>query len=60
MHSHPEAADTLILGAMLYDGTGNPPVERDLPRTAHTGRPARDDHGIDAESHDDAPQRAAA
>ncbi|MGN6804594.1 MAG: N-acyl-D-amino-acid deacylase family protein [Trinickia sp.] len=30
MHSHPEAADTLILGAMLYDGTGNPPVERDV------------------------------
>ncbi|MBN3813198.1 D-aminoacylase [Paraburkholderia sp. Ac-20347] len=30
MHSHPEAADTLIVGAMLYDGTGAPPVERDV------------------------------
>ncbi|CAN7507068.1 D-aminoacylase [Trinickia sp. LjRoot230] len=30
MHSHPEAADTLIAGAMLYDGTGAPPVERDV------------------------------
>jgi N-acyl-D-amino-acid deacylase len=30
MHSHPEAADTLIVGAQLYDGTGKPPVERDV------------------------------
>jgi N-acyl-D-aspartate/D-glutamate deacylase len=30
MHSHPEAADTLIVGAMLYDGTGAPPLERDV------------------------------
>jgi N-acyl-D-amino-acid deacylase len=30
MHSHPEAADTLIAGAMLYDGTGAPPLERDV------------------------------
>ncbi|RKP49179.1 N-acyl-D-amino-acid deacylase family protein [Trinickia fusca] len=30
MHSHPEAADTLIYGACLYDGTGGPPVERDV------------------------------
>ncbi len=30
MHSHPEAADTLIYGATLYDGTGKPPVVRDL------------------------------
>ncbi|ALP61127.1 N-acyl-D-amino-acid deacylase family protein [Paraburkholderia caribensis] len=30
MHSHPEAADTLIVGAQLYDGTGAPPVERDV------------------------------
>ncbi|MDQ7975656.1 D-aminoacylase [Paraburkholderia sp. SARCC-3016] len=30
MHSHPEAADTLIVGAQLYDGTGAPPVERDI------------------------------
>ncbi|WP_153099349.1 N-acyl-D-amino-acid deacylase family protein [Paraburkholderia hayleyella] len=30
MHSHPEAADTLIVGAQLYDGTGVPPVERDI------------------------------
>jgi N-acyl-D-aspartate/D-glutamate deacylase len=30
MHSHPEAADTLILGVQLYDGTGAPPVERDV------------------------------
>src|ERR1700750_1004982 len=29
MHSHPEVADTLIVGAQLYDGTGAPPVERD-------------------------------
>src|ERR1700754_2427474 len=30
MHSHPEAADTLIVDAQLYDGTGAPPVERDV------------------------------
>lgn len=30
MHSHPEAADTLIYGATLYDGTGKPPVVRDV------------------------------
>ncbi|AOK30586.1 MULTISPECIES: N-acyl-D-amino-acid deacylase family protein [Burkholderia] len=30
MHSHPEAADTLIVGAMLYDGSGAPPVARDV------------------------------
>jgi len=30
MHSHPEAADTLIVGAQLYDGTGAPPVVRDV------------------------------
>jgi len=30
MHSHPEAADTLIVGAQLYDGTGAPPAERDV------------------------------
>ncbi|PTB21250.1 D-aminoacylase [Trinickia symbiotica] len=30
MHSHPEAADTLIVGAQLYDGTGEPPVVRDV------------------------------
>ncbi|WP_118180888.1 N-acyl-D-amino-acid deacylase family protein [Paraburkholderia phosphatilytica] len=30
MHSHPEAADTLIMGAQLYDGTGAPPLERDV------------------------------
>ena len=30
MHSHPEAADTLIVGAQLYDGTGRPPVVRDV------------------------------
>lgn len=30
MHSHPEAADTLIVGALLYDGTGALPVERDV------------------------------
>lgn len=30
MHSHPEAADTLIVGAQLYDGTGAPAVERDV------------------------------
>ncbi|TAM05113.1 MAG: D-aminoacylase [Paraburkholderia sp.] len=30
MHSHPEAADTLIVGAQLYDGTGAPPLERDV------------------------------
>ncbi|WP_153074539.1 N-acyl-D-amino-acid deacylase family protein [Paraburkholderia bonniea] len=30
MHSHPEAADTLIFGAQLYDGTGAAPVERDV------------------------------
>ena len=30
MHSHPEAADTLIVGAQLYDGTGAPPVARDV------------------------------
>ncbi|MPW16064.1 amidohydrolase family protein [Paraburkholderia sp. CNPSo 3157] len=30
MHSHPEAADTLIVGAQMYDGTGAPPVERDV------------------------------
>ena len=30
MHSHPEAADTLIIGAQLYDGTGAPPVERNV------------------------------
>ena len=30
MHSHPEAADTLIIDAQLYDGTGAPPVERDV------------------------------
>lgn len=30
MHSHPEAADTLIVGAQLYDGTGAPSVERDV------------------------------
>ena len=30
MHSHPEAADTLIVGAQLYDGTGAPPVTRDV------------------------------
>jgi N-acyl-D-aspartate/D-glutamate deacylase len=30
MHSHPEAADTLIIGATLYDGTGAAPLERDV------------------------------
>lgn len=30
MHSHPEAADTLIVGAQLYDRTGAPPVTRDV------------------------------
>ncbi|QCP48174.1 D-aminoacylase [Trinickia violacea] len=30
MHSHPEAADTLIVDVQLYDGTGAPPVERDI------------------------------
>jgi N-acyl-D-aspartate/D-glutamate deacylase len=30
MHSHPEAADTLIIDVQLYDGTGAPPVERDV------------------------------
>lgn len=30
MHSHPEVADTLIVGAQLYDGTGAPSVERDV------------------------------
>ena len=30
MHSHPEVADTLIVGATLHDGTGAPPVERDV------------------------------
>src|SRR6201997_2799396 len=30
MHSHPEAADTLIVGAQLYDGTGAQPAERDV------------------------------
>src|ERR1700760_3102921 len=30
MHSHPEDADTLIVGAQLYDGTGAPPAERDV------------------------------
>lgn len=30
MHSHPEAADTLIVDAQLYDGTGAPPVPRDV------------------------------
>jgi len=30
MHSHPEAADTLIFDAQLYDGTGAPPVQRDV------------------------------
>ena len=30
MHSHPEAADTLIIDAQLYDGTGAPPVERNV------------------------------
>ena len=30
MHSHPEAADTLIVGARLYDGTGAPALERDV------------------------------
>jgi N-acyl-D-aspartate/D-glutamate deacylase len=30
MHSHPEAADTLIVGAQLYDGSGEPPVVRDV------------------------------
>ena len=30
MHSHPAAADTLIIDAQLYDGTGAPPVERDV------------------------------
>ena len=30
MHSHPEAADTLIIDAQLYDGTGAPPLERDV------------------------------
>ncbi|PXW29281.1 N-acyl-D-amino-acid deacylase family protein [Paraburkholderia caballeronis] len=30
MHSHPEAADTLIVGAQLYDGSGAPPLERDV------------------------------
>ncbi|MGS1005057.1 N-acyl-D-amino-acid deacylase family protein [Burkholderia glumae] len=30
MHSHPEAADTLIVDARLYDGTGAPPVPRDV------------------------------
>ncbi|HEY4352133.1 MAG TPA: amidohydrolase family protein, partial [Paraburkholderia sp.] len=30
MHSHPEAADTLIVEAQLYDGTGAPPVQRDV------------------------------
>ncbi len=30
MHSHPEAADTLIVGAQLYDGSGEPPLERDV------------------------------
>ncbi|HLX03680.1 MAG TPA: D-aminoacylase [Trinickia sp.] len=30
MHSHPEAADTLIVDVQLYDGTGAPPVERDV------------------------------
>src|SRR5690349_6310885 len=30
MHSHPEAADTLIVDAQLYDGTGAPPVQRDV------------------------------
>jgi N-acyl-D-amino-acid deacylase len=30
MHSHPEAADTLIVDVQLYDGTGAPPVQRDV------------------------------
>ncbi|MBU9643410.1 N-acyl-D-amino-acid deacylase family protein [Burkholderia gladioli] len=30
MHSHPEAADTLIVGALLIDGTGAAPVQRDV------------------------------
>src|ERR1700761_6842117 len=30
MHSHPAASYTLIVGAQLYDGTGAPPVERDV------------------------------
>lgn len=30
MHSHPEAADTLIVGAQLLDGTGRPGVMRDV------------------------------
>ncbi|WP_070107958.1 N-acyl-D-amino-acid deacylase family protein [Burkholderia plantarii] len=30
MHSHPEAADTLIVDAQLYDGTGAPAVPRDV------------------------------
>src|SRR5579863_9223382 len=30
MHSHPEAADTLIVDVQLYDGTAAPPVERDV------------------------------
>ncbi len=30
MHSHPEVADTLIVGAQLIDGTGAPPVQRDV------------------------------
>ena len=30
MHSHPEVADTLIVGAQLYDGTGAPPLARDV------------------------------
>ncbi|KAF1029971.1 MAG: D-aminoacylase [Burkholderia plantarii] len=30
MHSHPEVADTLIVDAVLIDGTGAPPAERDV------------------------------
>lgn len=30
MNSHPEQADTLIVGARLIDGTGSPAVERDV------------------------------
>ncbi|WP_338860267.1 D-aminoacylase [Mycetohabitans rhizoxinica] len=30
MHSRPEAADTLIIGAQLYDGTGAAPLPRDV------------------------------
>ncbi|MBN3728351.1 N-acyl-D-amino-acid deacylase family protein [Burkholderia sp. Ac-20379] len=30
MHSHPEVADTLIVDAVLIDGTGAPPAQRDV------------------------------